>query len=53
VTIPEFDEIRIVRRTETGTKVIQSTLPSDAKLKEKFRKELDPREMRFFLREKS
>jgi len=48
VTVPEFDEIRIVRKTENGTTIKQSTLVPDPKLKEKFRKELDPERNELF-----
>lgn len=48
VTVPEFDEIRIVRKSESGTAVKQSTLKPDPKLKEKFRKELDPERNELF-----
>jgi putative ATP-dependent endonuclease of the OLD family len=48
VTIPEFDEIRIVKKTSGGTQVIQSTLVCTDKLREKFRKELDPERNEFF-----
>lgn len=48
VSIPEFDEIRIVRKTNGSTEVIQSTLNPDVKLKEKLRKELDPERNELF-----
>ena len=48
VTIPEFDEIRIITKTKEGTQYVQSSLPSDEKLKEKFRKELDPERNELF-----
>ena len=40
VTIPEFNEIVIVKKTNS-TKITQSTLEATHRLKEKFRKELD------------
>lgn len=52
VTIPEFDEIRIVSKNDNGTKYVQSSLPSDEKLKEKFRKELDPERNELFFAKK-
>ena len=48
ITIPEYDEIRIVRKDQDGTKVYQSTLPQDSRLKEKFLKELDPERNELF-----
>jgi predicted ATP-dependent endonuclease of OLD family len=48
VTIPEYDEIRIVRKDQEGTKVYQSTLPQDNRLKDKFMKELDPERNELF-----
>lgn len=48
ITIPEFDEIRIITKTKDGTQYVQSSLPSDEKLKEKFRKELDPERNELF-----
>lgn len=52
VTIPEFDEIRIVSKGINGTEVIQSTLKSDKRLKEKFIKELDPERNELFFAKK-
>ena len=48
ITIPEFDEIRLVRKDSNGTRVIQSSLSSNIKLKEKFIKELDPERNELF-----
>ncbi len=52
VTIPEFDEIRIISKTGVGTQFIQSSLRADKKLKEKFRKELDPERNELFFAKK-
>ena len=48
ITIPEFDEIRLVRKGIDGTKVIESDLAQNQKLKEKFIKELDPERNELF-----
>jgi predicted ATP-dependent endonuclease of OLD family len=48
ITIPEYDELRIVRKDKDGTKVKHSTLPQDPRLKEKFTKELDPERNELF-----
>lgn len=48
VTIPEYDEIVIVNKDKDGTNITQSSLPSDTRLKEKFRKELDPERNELF-----
>jgi predicted ATP-dependent endonuclease of OLD family len=48
ITIPEFDEIRLVRKGVNGTKVIESVLSKNQKLKEKFIKELDPERNELF-----
>lgn len=52
VTIPEFDEIRIISKNDQGTQFIQSSLSADNKLKEKFRKELDPERNELFFAKK-
>ncbi|MBN1971115.1 MAG: AAA family ATPase [Candidatus Delongbacteria bacterium] len=52
VTIPEFDEIRIISKGKDGTQIVQSSLPADPKLKEKFRKELDPERNELFFARK-
>lgn len=52
VTIPEFDEIRIISKGKDGTQIVQSSLPPDPKLKEKFRKELDPERNELFFAKK-
>lgn len=52
VTIPEFDEIRIITKTKDGTQFVQSSLKAEDKLKEKFRKELDPERNEFFFAKK-
>jgi predicted ATP-dependent endonuclease of OLD family len=48
VTIPEYDEIRLVRKDQEGTKIYQSSLPQDSRLKDKFLKELDPERNELF-----
>lgn len=48
VTIPEFDEIRIVRKNTDGTFITQSSIEPTLRLKEKFRKELDPERNELF-----
>lgn len=52
VTIPEFDEIRIVKRGENGTEVIRSNMTIDQKLKEKLIKEFDPERNELFFANK-
>jgi predicted ATP-dependent endonuclease of OLD family len=52
VTIPDFDEIRIISKGKDGTQIVQSSLPPDPKLKEKFRKELDPERNELFFAKK-
>jgi predicted ATP-dependent endonuclease of OLD family len=52
VTIPEFDEIRIIKRGVNGTEVAKSSMKCDEKLKEKFRKELDPERNELFFASK-
>lgn len=52
ITIPEFEEIRIVRKDENGTKITQSTLKPEQRLKDKFRKELDPERNELFFAQK-
>jgi predicted ATP-dependent endonuclease of OLD family len=52
VTIPEFDEIRIVSKNNIGTKCVHSSLTSSEKLKERFRKELDPERNELFFAKK-
>ena len=49
VTVPNFDDVRLVRRDETNrTTVRASTLAVDTVLKEKLRKELDPNRNELF-----
>lgn len=42
VTIPDFEEVRIVRKKEDGTSMVKSNLVIDSHRREKIRKELDP-----------
>lgn len=42
VSIPEYREILLVRKAAEGTQVVQSSLPTDPKRREKLIKELDP-----------
>lgn len=48
VSIPEFAEVALVRKTAAGTKVTQSTLKADAKRRERLIKELDPERSELF-----
>ncbi len=48
VTIPDFQEVALVRKSQNGTEVIHSTLKPDSRLIEKFRKELDPERNEMF-----
>jgi predicted ATP-dependent endonuclease of OLD family len=48
ITIPEFDEIRIIRKDKDGTKVKQSSLAQSSRLKDKLIKELDPERNEMF-----
>lgn len=48
VSIPEYKEVVVVRRGADGTKVSCSNLPTNAKLKEKLIKELDPERNELF-----
>jgi putative ATP-dependent endonuclease of OLD family len=48
VSIPEYNEIALVRRTETGTNVTLSDLPTDDRRREKLIKELDPERNELF-----
>ena len=48
VSVPEYDNVRIVRKLDAGTIVTKSSLSSDEKKKEKFRKELDPERNELF-----
>lgn len=52
VTIPEFDEIVIIGKDANGTFKTKSSLPPDVRLKEKFRKELDPERNELFFAKK-
>ena len=52
VTIPEFNEIVLVSKNENGTHIKKSTLDADEKLKNKFRKELDPERNEMFFAKK-
>src|SRR5690606_487686 len=43
VAIPEFEEVRLVKRTaDNRTTIVQSKLPPSEELREKLRKECDP-----------
>jgi predicted ATP-dependent endonuclease of OLD family len=48
VTIPSFEEVRIIRKTGDGTFMTNSNLPIDAARREKIRKELDPERNELF-----
>ena len=48
VAVPEYDEIQLVRRTEQGTRVQRSDLPTDDRRREKLVKELDPERNELF-----
>lgn len=49
VAIPEFEEVRVVRRNESGrTEIVESGLASSDPLREKLRKEFDPERNELF-----
>jgi hypothetical protein len=49
VTVPEYEEVRLVSRTTSGrTTIIGSNLEADPRLREKIRKELDPERNELF-----
>jgi len=48
VSVPEYCDVLLVGRDEGGTYVIQSSLATDAKRREKFLKELDPERSELF-----
>jgi len=48
VSVPEYEEILLVRRGSNGTTVRRSDLPADAKRREKLIKELDPERNELF-----
>lgn len=48
VSIPEYEQIVLVRRSPTGTYVRTSTLPPDAKRRERLIKEMDPERSELF-----
>ncbi len=48
VTVPDFDEIALIRKEGNRTKVVQSSLLDQAKAKEKFRKELNAERSEMF-----
>jgi putative ATP-dependent endonuclease of the OLD family len=48
VSIPEYRDVLLVRRNDEGTYVVQSSLASDSKRREKFLKELDPERSELF-----
>ncbi len=48
VTIPEYDEIILVSKNESGTKRRKTSLPKTPELEQKLRKELDPERSEFF-----
>lgn len=48
VSVPEYDEVAIVRKGVNGTTVNCSDLPTDAKRREKLIKELDPERNEMF-----
>jgi putative ATP-dependent endonuclease of the OLD family len=48
VSVPEYGDVRLVRRDDGDTYVVQSPLASDAKRREKFLKELDPERSEMF-----
>lgn len=52
VTIPEFDEIAIIRKEKNKTTITRSSLNNQAQLKEKFRKELDAERNELFFARK-
>jgi putative ATP-dependent endonuclease of OLD family len=48
VSVPNYDEVLVVRKGASGTTVTASTLPMDAKRREKLIKELDPERNELF-----
>jgi energy-coupling factor transporter ATP-binding protein EcfA2 len=48
VTVPDYDEVLLVRKGAEGTSVCRSDLPSNAKRREKLIKELDPERNELF-----
>lgn len=48
VSVPEYRDVLLVRRNEGGTYVVQSSLASDSKRREKLLKELDPERSELF-----
>lgn len=52
VTIPEYDEIFIISKSENGTKKNVSSLEKTPAIEEKFRKELDPERSELFFAKK-
>ncbi len=52
VTIPDFEEIRIVKKDAEGTHIVKSGLTINALRREKIRKELDPERNEMFFAKK-
>jgi putative ATP-dependent endonuclease of the OLD family len=48
VSVPDYRDVLLVRRNEEGTYVVQSSLASDNKRREKLLKELDPERSELF-----
>jgi putative ATP-dependent endonuclease of the OLD family len=48
VTVPDYDEVLLVRKADSGTNVQRSNLPADSKRREKLIKELDPERNELF-----
>lgn len=48
VSVPEYDQVLLVRKPPTGTTAKASTLPANAKRREKMVKELDPERNELF-----
>jgi predicted ATP-dependent endonuclease of OLD family len=48
VSVPSYEEVMLVRRTEAGTKVFPSSLPTSSQRREKLVKELDPERSELF-----
>jgi len=48
VSVPEYNEVMLVRKDSNGTQVYRSNLPIDLKRREKFIKELDPERSELF-----
>jgi len=48
VSIPDYENVRLVRKGDAGTTVRRSDLPSDTARREKLRKELDPERNELF-----